>query len=97
MSRKATADAAREFAEDILDADYLATLRARAIAGELPPQVEVLLLHYRYGKPPEQILVTQEDDLSNLSDAELSALLTKLQAQLGGNERMNEETSSAIH
>lgn len=37
------------------DATYRAQLQARALAGTLPPPLEVLLFHYAYGKPSEPL------------------------------------------
>lgn len=44
--------AVREVAQGILDGPYMAKLRDRVVNGKAP-QMEVLLWHYAWGKPPE--------------------------------------------
>lgn len=63
MSTKLTMDQ-REFARRVLTAgqeggqeEYEANLRKRMMAGLLAPQLEVLVLHYMYGKPQETVVV----------------------------------------
>jgi len=64
---------AREAAARILDsAEYLLSLKTRANAGTLPPPVEILLWHYRYGKPKDQIVISQEENLTELTTEELA-------------------------
>ena len=43
------------------DAIYRRQLLVRARAGELPPTVECLLWHYRYGKPKERLEIDGAD------------------------------------
>jgi hypothetical protein len=44
----------REFSASIVDDPaYQQRVRERALAGELPPAIESLLWHYRWGKPKE--------------------------------------------
>lgn len=41
---------------DILEnPKYVANLKKRALAGELPPAVETMLFYYLYGKPVEKL------------------------------------------
>lgn len=54
----------REFARRVLtlgapggQAEYEANLRRRMLAGILAPQLEVLVLHYMYGKPVDTLVV----------------------------------------
>jgi hypothetical protein len=54
----------REFARRVLtlgkeggQAEYEANLRRRMLAGILAPQLEILVLHYMYGKPPDVLVV----------------------------------------
>ena len=65
---------AREAASRILDsAEYLMSLKTRANEGTLPPPVEIMLWHYRYGKPKDQIVITQgEENLTELTTEELA-------------------------
>lgn len=65
---------AREAASRILDsAEYLMSLKTRANQGTLPPPVEIMLWHYRYGKPKDQIVITQsEENLTELTTEELA-------------------------
>lgn len=53
---------------------YRARVEKDAIAGTLPTAIEVILYHYGYGKPMEQIQLTmtqEQEDLSTLSMDEL--------------------------
>jgi len=65
---------ARDAARLILDSEeYRATLKSRAAAGTLPAAVEIMLWHYRYGKPPDKIEITSNhEDLANLTSEELA-------------------------
>jgi len=54
----------REFARRVLtlgkeggQAEYEANLRRRMLAGILAPALEILVLHYMYGKPPDTLVV----------------------------------------
>ena len=56
-------------------ADYIKSLKDRIIRGELMPQVETMLWHYAYGKPPDVIHVeggTLVQQLEQLSDEKLA-------------------------
>ena len=66
---------AREAARLILESpEYRHSLQARAANGTLPAAIEVMLWHYRYGKPPDKIEIeVREEDLSKLSPEELAA------------------------
>lgn len=53
----------KAFARDILESPlYFQRLRARVLAGKAP-QIEVLLYHYAYGKPREQVDMRVEGSL----------------------------------
>ena len=63
----------RSRARKLLSSDaYLTNLEAALVDRTISPQVEVLLYHYAYGKPAEQLNVNiQQEDLSSLSTEEL--------------------------
>jgi hypothetical protein len=83
------------FYEDIVDhPTYKQKLKNRALAGELSPQVEVMLHHYARGKPVEQRNPDDEafiDDLmtvvwQHVPSAEgRQAIRAVIQAHLSGN------------
>jgi protein-disulfide isomerase-like protein with CxxC motif len=83
-SKRARFDAARQLAARLLDDPaYLENLGMRLRAGILAPALEVLLYHYRYGKPVEQIEVSQSlADLRGLTDEELAEEMGRVQAAL---------------
>lgn len=59
-SNKATRDV-REFAQKFIDdEDYRESLRRRVLRGAAP-HMEVLIWHYRFGKPPDKVEMTGED------------------------------------
>jgi len=80
----------RAAAAEIVDSpEYRARLKAQAIAGELPPQIEAMLWHYAKGKPRdvlqlEATLATAGPDLSGESNAQLAERVKKLPAELEG-------------
>ena len=47
----------RTLVADLLDDDYFARFRRRLHAGKLPPQLEQLLWHYRFGRPTYTVAV----------------------------------------
>jgi hypothetical protein len=72
----------REFARRVLtrgkeggQEEYEANLRRRMLAGILAPQLEILVLHYMYGKPAETVVVKNKvpkgSPLGELSAEEL--------------------------
>lgn len=76
-----TRSEAQQFARGILQSDdYRNSLKSRAKTGTLPPQVETMLWHYAYGKPVEQLNVTNSSglDLSQMGSAELADIATRL-------------------
>ena len=86
--------AARAAAQLILDSpEYRASFLRRMIAGTLPPQLEVMLWHYRYGKPTEQLQVNV-GDLGELTNDDLESraryLLEQLRPETPSNTRFNE-------
>ena len=67
---------AREFCLEIVrDPIYRENLKTRARGGTLAPQVEVLILHYAWGRPTEkvQIETVAARDLSNMTHEEMLA------------------------
>lgn len=71
-SRKLTA---KKFSELILDSDeYRKSIERRIAADALPPAVESLLWHYRYGKPVDKIDIRDKtNDLSGQSTEQLES------------------------
>lgn len=90
----ATRVEAQRFARDlVLSDDYQKNLRVRLLAGTLPAAVEVLLLHYAFGKPLEQVQVqvsSQQQDLSQLSGEELLRRMDEMQAALRDLQELEE-------
>lgn len=76
--------AARQwFSEIVNDPEYRKSFRARAIAGELPPAMEVLAHHYVFGKPKETIdMNVQVDDYSQLPPEELEQRSAEIHARV---------------
>jgi hypothetical protein len=69
---KVTAAVRQAATEIVRDTGYRAALRRRLIRGDLPPQVEVLLWHYAYGRPTQTARAeTDHPDVGRLSDEEL--------------------------
>lgn len=60
-----------------MDPLYRARVQKEAIAGTLPTPIEVLLYHYAYGKPMEQIQLTMTQEVEDLSTLSMSDLLTR--------------------
>lgn len=68
-------DAQIEAKKLLTDPAYTASVLDRIKRGELAPQVETMLWHYAYGKPPDVIQVeggTLIEQLEQLSDAQLA-------------------------
>jgi hypothetical protein len=67
---------AHNFVKEIVDdPQYRLNLKARALAGNLAPNLEALLFYYRFGKPTDNVHIetaTQQADLSALTDEQLS-------------------------
>ena len=79
---------AQAFASSILDTEeYKQSLMRRIRADTLAPAVEVLLHHYKYGKPKDTIEVVRPDGRVNL-DAAAAAILAQEARQLA--EEMEE-------
>ena len=68
VPNKATLEVRQFCASIVDDPAYQRSIRERAFAGELPPAMEALLWHYRFGKPKEEahvqgeIVVRWQDD-----------------------------------
>lgn len=79
----AAADVARRLVED---QTYLEALKARLLAGDVPPAVEAMLWAYAYGKPVEVVEVSSSDDLrrsfTELGDADFKERGAKILAAL---------------
>lgn len=79
---------AQSFARSITGSSiYRANLQDRAEKGILPPAVEIMLWHFAYGKPIEQVQVTVSDDLSSLTPEQLAQ---KAQFALAALEKVKE-------
>jgi hypothetical protein len=91
MSRARLQEAQKVAGAVIDDADYLTRLKLRAQSGSLPPAIEALLWHYRFGKPVEKISVSEEENLANAngSCAKTSSLPT--------DERMSKLPLTLLH
>lgn len=77
--------ARKVIAEILDDPEYLRQLKRRALGGVLAPAVEIMLWHYMYGKPAENVNVDvtyKKEDLSKLSDSELAARAKVLSEQI---------------
>lgn len=87
--------AARLFAQKIVNnADYQRDVEERALAGLLHPTLEKTLWEMAWGKVPDRLEITDnQDDLSELSNEELHALLNQLQRQLLDNTAVAEGAS----
>lgn len=85
---------AKQFAALILDStQYQESLLRRILLHELPAQVEVLLYHYRYGKPVEHVEIKDTTDpLENVSADRLEARALYL-AEMARRLRMNDEVT----
>lgn len=83
----------REIAGNLVeDPEYVASLRARLLTGELAPPIEQMLWYYRYGKPKETVELSGADggpmQVLNLTTAERVRWLNQLveKARLPGDE-----------
>lgn len=81
------------FKEMVEHPDYLRNLQTRLHAGILPPNLEIRILEYVYGKPAEEIDVTMHADFSSKTTDELMALAGTLTSQL----QELKEISATIH
>ncbi len=60
VPNKATSDV-KEFCASIVDdPNYQEAVRKRALLGQLPPAIEALLWHHRWGKPKEAVQIQQD-------------------------------------
>lgn len=83
MAKSRTQGAAKNIATEIIDdPQYRQMLLLRARAGDLPPAMETMLWHYRFGKPAEHVILDLGDDLSDRTPDELNAELDSLKAEL---------------
>jgi hypothetical protein len=57
--------------------DYRTSLRARAIAGTLPPAVETLLMYYAWGRPIERVAIAS-GALPDMSREELAVRVERI-------------------
>lgn len=59
---------AQSFCRTILtSSSYRDKLKAKAESGDLHPSIEVMLWHYAFGKPAEEVTIRTPDDLSQLT------------------------------
>lgn len=88
---------AAEFCKTIVyDPRYRANLLERARRGELPPQIEALLLYFVFGKPTERVEITAPDlakPLENLTEAELAARTATLMERISRLAQQAKEAS----
>jgi hypothetical protein len=62
-SRNKRSEGIEEIAQDIImNPVYQKNLRERALAGTLPPMVEVLLYHYLFGRPVDKLELSGDAD-----------------------------------
>lgn len=61
---------------------YQQNLITRLHAGILPPNMEIRVLEYVYGKPAEEIDLTMHQDFSSKSTEELIQVAANLQEEL---------------
>lgn len=90
--------AAKRLATELLeDPAYKINLRKRLIDGEVAPHLEVLLWHYRFGKPVDQVVVKQMDeDLTEMSTSELLGLVQRLEQVLESEREQERRTNDAV-
>jgi len=70
----------RTWAKRLLESDsYRKTVQQRLENGTLPPQLEVLLYHYAFGKPAETLNVSVSmEDMSSMTTEQLAARAEEL-------------------
>jgi hypothetical protein len=91
--RRSRHHAAREAAQKILnDEIYQRNLLMRAQTGDLSPQMEVRLWEHVYGKPVDEVIISKEDDLSDLTEEQLFELATELRDYLKGEQQQDDPT-----
>lgn len=76
---------AQRFCREILESNtYRDNLKLRAEQGTLAPAMESMLWAYAYGKPPDQIKISleQQADFSSMSTVELAAAAMQLASAL---------------
>lgn len=85
---------ARIAAGNILDsAEYQDSLLRRARLGTLPPAIEQMLWHYRYGKPVDRSEVTLNvnEDMSGMTHDDLVHRLDEIKAQAAATKALSEQ------
>lgn len=70
----------RMFAQIFEDPAYWTAFKARAIAGKLPPAVEVAALHYYGGKPKDVVDVNHKSEVSAVLGMQPQEVLQRHQA-----------------
>lgn len=71
----ATKSEAARFASEIVESpEYRESLMRRVRSDRLPPAVETLLLHYRYGKPVDRKEHTYPEGVPNYADLSVTQL-----------------------
>jgi hypothetical protein len=78
--------------------EYRENFKRRWLSGTLPPALEVLALHYAFGKPTEHVNLNVQSgpDFSQLSTAELLERVEALNAQLREAETLERELCEAV-
>lgn len=66
VPNKTTREVREVCARIVDDPAYLAKLRARALAGDLPPAIEAMIWYYRFGKPKEHVDVSIDGSLVDI-------------------------------
>lgn len=61
------------------DPAYEKQLRDRALAGSLPPALEIMLHHYAYGKPIEKIEILDENETQDYSGLTVEQLRARVE------------------
>ena len=73
---------AQAFAEQLVtDPIYRANLRERLLAGKVHPAVEMMIWHYTFGKPKEQLELSGSVTMRDVKLMSDSDLMAELQAQ----------------
>lgn len=90
---------ARQFALEVVrDPAYRRNFRARALSGKLAPALEITLLAYAWGKPPQRLEIGLpgdfEDRLDEMTPDQLAARARLLAAALEGQEDAVQELVS---
>lgn len=95
----ATRGEAQRVARGLLDSlEYQKSIKDRIKTGTLPAAVEIMLWHYAYGKPMEQIELNVQGsvDLSGLSSDELLLRAEALRRKIADIRTLEEDALSSV-